>query len=384
VGRRAARRGFTLVELPAVSKRKCGAFTLVELLVVIAIIGILVALLLPAIQAAREAARRSDCVNRIRQLCLAAHNYENTKKKLPPHGDNWISGYEANGDPILAGGLSVQARLLPYMEEASLLNLVDQKKHWRTPENQGALLRPLPFLRCPSGKNLEWTDIGFQAISYPSGETNLRAHYVGILGARPGPNKDPSQASDGCQPTSGGRGGGVFNWPEITYLQRFCTKASNTNSGSGGPAINGVIFPRSNMGFGAITDGTSKTMMFGEMSWECGVQQVWLVGSTSLGNDPVGNSYGVLHNAKNVRYAIHQKKNSNEDGTYPPFNDPIRDDPNSEYAPLTETSLGSNHPGGTHVGMSDGSAGFLREDIEVTVLRMMASRASDDIYTSQF
>jgi prepilin-type N-terminal cleavage/methylation domain-containing protein len=368
VGRRAARRGFTLVEL----------------LVVIAIIGILVALLLPAIQAAREAARRSDCVNRIRQLCLAAHNYENTRKKLPPHGDNHISGYNPDGTPILAGGLSVQAKLLPYMEEASVLNLVDQSKHWRDAVNRPALLTPLPFLRCPSGPAIEMTEIGFGTTAFPTTENNLRSHYVGILGARPGPNKDPSQASDGCQPTSGGRGGGVFNWPESTYLQRFCTKAGNTASGSGGAAINGVIFPRSNMSFGSITDGTSKTMMFGEMSWPIGVQQMWMIGSTSLGNDPVGNSYGVLHNAKNVRYAINQKKHSNEDGSFPGFNDPIRDDPNSEYAPLTETSLGSNHPGGTHVGMSDGSAGFLRDDIEVTVLRMMASRASDDIYTSQF
>jgi prepilin-type N-terminal cleavage/methylation domain-containing protein len=360
---------------PQMNRSMRAAFTLVELLVVIAIIGILVALLLPAIQAAREAARRSDCINRIRQLVLASHNYETSKKKLPPHGDCYLK----NG--VMAGGLSAHARLLPYMEEEALLTLVNQNVHWRDSSNDRALATPLPFLRCPSGNDRELTEVGYGSGNYV--ENNLRSHYVGIMGARPGPNKDPAQLSDGCPPTTSGRGGGTFAWPESTYLQRFCTKASNTSAGSGGAAINGVIFPRSNMSFNAITDGSSKTMMFGEMSWECGVHQSWLIGSTSNGSDPVENSYGVLQNTKAVRYGIRIKKWTQQDinPPTPGFNDASRDDPNSEYAPLTETSLGSNHPGGTHVGMSDGSAMFLREDVDVAgVLRRLASRASEDIY----
>src|SRR5262245_23391415 len=102
------------------SRPNAKGFTLVELLVVIAIIGILVALLLPAIQAAREAARRSDCINRLRQLVLAAHNYEAAQKRLPSHGDVTYDG------KVWKGALSSQERLLPYMEEENVQKLVDQ------------------------------------------------------------------------------------------------------------------------------------------------------------------------------------------------------------------------------------------------------------------
>jgi hypothetical protein len=111
---------------------------------------------------------------------------------------------------------------------------------------------------------------------------------------------------------------------------------------------------------------------------------MWMIGSTTHTHDPINDSYGVPQNAKNVRYGINVKKYSTSENPYsPPYTSSIRDDPASEYAPLTETSLGSNHPGGTHVGMSDGSAAFLRDDVDVEgVLRRMASRASEDIHES--
>ena len=118
------------------------AFTLVELLVVIAIIGILVALLLPAIQAARGAAWRGSCQNNIRQLGLAVHNYVDTKKALPssvrPPGLTTL--------PRIAG----LTFLLPFFEESSRYAQYDQTKDWFDPINKPIVNQRIGVLQCPS------------------------------------------------------------------------------------------------------------------------------------------------------------------------------------------------------------------------------------------
>src|SRR5262245_9866043 len=104
-------------------------FTLVELLVVIAIIGVLVALLLPAVQAARESARRMQCYNHLRQMALAVQNFENSFKVFPSHGTgtnvNYINGVPAgaNSDPPQQAGALFQ--ILPYLEQQAIYNNSD-------------------------------------------------------------------------------------------------------------------------------------------------------------------------------------------------------------------------------------------------------------------
>ncbi len=115
-------------------------FTLVELLVVIAIIGVLVALLLPAVQAAREAARRTQCLNNLRQLGLACENYESSHRRFPP--TDITQGTST--------GLSIHSRLLPYVEESTLNNLVDVTKAYNAPENDMARMTPVSMFQCPS------------------------------------------------------------------------------------------------------------------------------------------------------------------------------------------------------------------------------------------
>ena len=100
------------------------AFTLVELLVVIAVIGILVALLLPAVQAAREAARRTQCVNNLKQIGLGLHNYHTTFNVFPPT----TTGAEAHGGQCGSGFYSWLALLLPFVEQSTLHDAIDFRR----------------------------------------------------------------------------------------------------------------------------------------------------------------------------------------------------------------------------------------------------------------
>jgi prepilin-type N-terminal cleavage/methylation domain-containing protein len=361
------------------SNNRTRGFTLVELLVVIAIIGVLVALLLPAIQAAREAARRSDCLNRIRQIALASHNYESAKKRIPPH----VELPKAPG--TYTNGIGVQAQLLPFMEQQNMVSLVDYTNHWRDgAQNAIAIRTPLPFLRCPSASSSEWNNMVLNVAGSSPEENQLRCHYVGNMGARPGPNEDGTNGL-GC-PTAGGSrgGGGAWGYPESSYTQRVCILRGG---GSGGTSINGVIFPASDIHFGHVSDGTSNTIMFGEMSWDVGPQAAWLIGSGSKDGTSreaqISSAHGVVFNAKNIRYAPNSGKTSEPDGTMLAGKTEDNGTSNTPtgYTSSTDESLGSNHPGGCHVVMTDASGRFISDDIDVVaVLRPMASRNSGDVY----
>ena len=142
------------------------AFTLVELLVVIAIIGILIGLLLPAVQRVRESARRTACLNNVRQLALAVQNYESNFGKFPP-------SYVIEPGLILPtsnGSWSVQARLLPYMEQNNLFSRINFNVPWDDPLNVAAeipITRVTSFI-CPSeANNAVRTDSDGQQKVYP-------------------------------------------------------------------------------------------------------------------------------------------------------------------------------------------------------------------------
>lgn len=124
------------------SKHRTSAFTLVELLVVISVIGILMALLLPAVQAAREAARRNTCQNNLRQIGVAMHNYHSTYSRFP---SGWIADGSGGGT-----GWGWAALLLPYIEQSSLNKRIDYHTHIDADINAGSRIKPIELYFCPS------------------------------------------------------------------------------------------------------------------------------------------------------------------------------------------------------------------------------------------
>lgn len=126
---------------------RAGAFTLVELLVVIAIIGLLVAMLLPAVQQAREAARRSSCINNMKQIGLAISEYELVKKVYPPSGTDEILAWDDGRRELNHSWASL---IMPYVEEGALADKINFKVSSMETVNEPAARTVVPIYRCPS------------------------------------------------------------------------------------------------------------------------------------------------------------------------------------------------------------------------------------------
>jgi prepilin-type N-terminal cleavage/methylation domain-containing protein/prepilin-type processing-associated H-X9-DG protein len=317
--------------------RNCAAFTLVELLVVIAIIGILVALLLPAIQAARESARRSQCLSQIRQIGLACLNYESTKKRFPPSIDGPSYGYIAV--------------VLPYVEGQNLQDLIDFTVRWSDPKNELMRQTTLQFARCPTQTDLEPTQIFAPGLTadYTIEDTSLRAHYYAVCGGK------LDNTCPGLHPfevTSCG----------IQFINR------------GGHATNGIMFPQSKIKHGQITDGTSHTFLIAECSWDFGTLVApWYAGSAAYGaafDTPeklaaymtkTGDGFWG-YNQANLRYAILEAALADE------YKAPVTTRQRNDH------SFGSKHPGGLHFCFADGSARFVSNETDALTLKYFASR----------
>lgn len=302
-------------------------FTLIELLVVIAIIGVLIALLLPAVQAAREAARRAQCTNNLKQIALAAQNYHDSNGCFPGGSYSGISGtnppHVGNDKTGYPENFSCFVRMLPYFEQAPMYNATNFNLCSADPANITICGVQVASLLCP-------TDI----------QTS------------PVPIRLPAAAGNATSP------GYSFNniaLPPGVWMQAFSSYAGNAGTFTFGysnlmPTVvrdshNGVIFNDSTVRIADITDGTSNTMIFGEHS-RAGLFKVDPAYAISDNSWNSGRWYDTLFA---TLYPMNLGLGNNT---------AIKND--SYYDPTDASSL---HPGGANFAFADGSVRFIKMSI---------------------
>jgi prepilin-type N-terminal cleavage/methylation domain-containing protein/prepilin-type processing-associated H-X9-DG protein len=328
-------------------------FTLVELLVVIAIIGVLVALLLPAIQAARESARRSQCSNNLHQIGIGMINFHDSKKNFPP--GEWKPAGISKDIP-----LAWSAWFLPYIEEQPLYELMDFKKDMRSSPNWKAdLTGPtntvIPTYLCPS------------AASHQR-RRDITAFRIGDINDN-GTFDNGSGEGMGAIDYMGMRGpdGNMINVATGTRYEddRGILLSMNTNPcpGKAYDCFAKTVAIRN------IPDGTSHTIIVGECSGR-GVRDAKFTGGGEA-KAKVSGAWASSDNLSNVDLP------RSDYPSVPAINPP----PEANWA---FEELYSDHPGGAHVLMCDGSVHFLSEDMPAELYHALCTRNGEEVIGDEF
>ncbi|WP_442485214.1 DUF1559 family PulG-like putative transporter [Aeoliella sp. SH292] len=319
-------------------------FTLVELLVVIAIIGILVALLLPAVQAAREAARRTQCQNQVKQLALGCIMHHDTYKFFPSGG--W--GYYWTGDPDAGAGKSQPGgwtfSILPFIEQQTLFDMGSDgavAPYDSPAQKTAATLReqtPIDTMNCPSrrpaGLFQRDSKFVFRGLNYNTLASTARTDYAGNVGTIL------------LSVSSGETGFGFARFPKTI------AETANLKTFIWSRPTDGVLIQRGEISYRRIVDGTTKT---------------YLVGEKFL--DPQTYDTGMFHNDSET---LHTGFN----------NDSLR---GACGAPLQDTiglgpydTFGSAHPGVWIVSFCDGSTQSINYDVDPLIHAQHGGRDGGD------
>jgi prepilin-type N-terminal cleavage/methylation domain-containing protein/prepilin-type processing-associated H-X9-DG protein len=291
------------------------AFTLIELLVVISIIGLLIAMLLPAVQAAREAARRAQCIGNLKQIGLALQNYHSSHQAFPP---GYVSSFDAAGNDT-GPGWGWAALLLSQMEQKPLFDATNFNTPIEAPSNQTSRLTLIGGFLCPSDSvQPSWLATMRDALGVPTqGICQLAtANYVGVYGT-----SDPGIDGDG------------------------------------------ILFRDGNIGLRNITDGSSQTIAVGERSQNLG-QATWAGSVTGAILFPVGNDSVAYPRTESAPGMVL----GHAGGRYGPGN------PGGEV-----NQFYSRHPGGVNFVFADGHVSFLKTAMTNATFRALATRAGGEI-----
>jgi prepilin-type N-terminal cleavage/methylation domain-containing protein/prepilin-type processing-associated H-X9-DG protein len=326
---------------------KSGGFTLVELLVVITIIGILIALLLPAVQAAREAARRMQCGNNLKQLALGCLCHENAQQIFPTSG--WGSYWAGDPDQGFNKNQpgSWMMTVLPYIEQEGLFKMAAGQAGWPIPAAKIALMAkmqgiPVPALFCPSRrKPLAIANTGSATLTCRGG---LTPPFIGV---------NDYVANSGSTTDLG--------LPAVTGTYSTVTDSQFV---SVTPKANGVSYARSEVRASQVSDGLSST---------------YLIGEKYLNPDAYSGTSPLISNA-----------NSDHDGALNGYCSDVCRFTNRIYPPMQDTpghaavqTFGSAHPSGCNMAMCDGSVHSISYDILPTIHEALGSRNGNEMVDSK-
>ncbi|MBN2294786.1 MAG: DUF1559 domain-containing protein [Pirellulales bacterium] len=322
-------------------KNKRG-FTLVELLVVIAIIGILIALLLPAVQAAREAARRMQCAGNMKQLSLGLLNYEQSTKSFPPacQFDAGVSQPDYSDDfrpnwVIL---------LLPYIEQQDVYDMFDLNLYISHVNNRPARGQELAVMKCPSDAHNSIKFVG--SSGYSEGDNWARGNYGANGGL--GPMLGPARWN---------------NYPLSIYGRNSPGWSASNSRGVMGANVSAAIRD--------ISDGTSNTFLLGEL--RAGISQYDGRGTWAMGNAGASSlfCYGFFGDA-NGPNACNNNSDDLKSCNSSVAAEIVEQECMSCYnrngnSGSSQATARSMHPGGVHMAFCDGSVHFIVDEVEISV-----------------
>lgn len=344
-------------------------FTLVELLVVIAIIGILVGLLLPAVQSAREAARRMQCSNNLKQLGLAIHNYQSAHRVFPA---GYCSYATRNGtapswaalDPDTwdaAPGWGWGSLILPFIEQGNVSNALQFEQAIWSPANRQLVRTQLPVFLCPSasGEQSEFDVRGESGRPLQFGGQSLqlgRSNYVA------------SHGQESCWGECGSARTGIV----FTNIYTGTTKTVTIN-GDASNVADGPFYRNSKVSFRDVTDGTSNTIFLGEHSSQLS-EKTWVGVVPGAFTHPRFLTPENGPDAAATLTLVHAGPSGGElDITGAPIIHPIN------FPTYHVGQMYAEHLGGGQVCFGDGSVRFIAQTIDLFIWAELSSMAEGEV-----